>query len=93
MTKKHKNTQYAKGQYITLSIWKTPTWVLLQTVKTQMKWCIMQHFSRVYIVKVKKIFRQKNTIFKKKILPDMYKDYPKFIVPNQKEVYHLYTKG
>ena len=29
---------------------ETPNWVLLQTVKTQMKCCIMQHFIRVCTV-------------------------------------------
>ena len=29
---------------------ETPKWVLLQTVKTQMKCRIMRHFIRVYIV-------------------------------------------
>ena len=48
---------------LTLWIWEAPKLVLLQTVKTQMKCSIMLHFIRVYTVKVKKIFRQKNTIF------------------------------
>ena len=45
---------------LTLCILETPKWVLLLTVKTQMK---MLHFIRVYSVKVKKSFRQKNTFF------------------------------
>ena len=31
-------------------MWETPKWVLLQTVKTQMKCCIMRYFIRVYTV-------------------------------------------
>ena len=42
---------------------ENPKWVLLLTVKTQMKCSIMLHFIRVYTVKVKKIFWQKNAIF------------------------------
>ena len=49
---------------LSLCIWETPKWVLLQTVETQMKSHLMQHFIRVYtlFVKVKKIFRQNNSI-------------------------------
>ena len=46
----------------TLCIWETPKQVLLQTVKTQMKCSKMLHFFGVYTVKVKNIFRQKNTM-------------------------------
>ena len=46
----------------TLCNQETPKQVILQTVKTQMKCSIMLHLIRVYLfVKVKKIFRQKNT--------------------------------
>ena len=41
---------------------KTPGRVVLQTVKTQMKCSIISSVSTLF-VKVKKIFRQKNTIF------------------------------
>ena len=36
--------------YLTLCILEAPKWVLLQTVKTQMKSSIMLHFIRVYTV-------------------------------------------
>ena len=36
--------------YVILYILKTPKLVLLQTMKTQMKGCIMRHFIRVYTV-------------------------------------------
>ena len=35
---------------LTLCIWETPKWVLLQIVKTQMKCRTMRHFIRVYTV-------------------------------------------
>ena len=35
---------------LTLSIWETPKWEPLQTVKTQMKCSIMLHFIRAYTV-------------------------------------------
>ena len=51
---------------LTLCIRETPKWVLLQTVRTQMKCHILRHFIRVHTVCMgKKIFRQKNTILKK----------------------------
>ena len=41
-----------------------PKWVLLQTVKTQMKCSIMLHFIRVYTICIGKTDLQtKNTIF------------------------------
>ena len=43
------------GNSITLCIQETPKWVLLQTVKTQMKCSIMLHFIRVYTVSTGKI--------------------------------------
>ena len=45
---------------LTFCIRETHKRVLLQTVKTQMK---MQHDAAFHLVKVKEIFRQKNTIF------------------------------
>ena len=45
---------------LSLCIQETPKWVLLQTVKTQMKLHIMWHFISVYTgCRGKKIFRQK----------------------------------
>ena len=49
---------------LTLCIWGTRKWVLMQTVKTQMKCSIMLHFIRVYTVcKGKKDIKTKNTFF------------------------------
>ena len=42
----------------------TPKWVLLQTVKTQMKCRIMHLFIRVYTVKVKTSIDKKIHLFK-----------------------------
>ena len=73
----------------TLCIGETAKQVLLQAMKNQMKCLLMRHFIRVYIVKVKMIFRQKNTIcFENYNLTPLDKcsmDHPKFIVSNQKE--------
>ena len=71
-----------KLQSLTLCIWETPIQVYLQTVKT--------HSLPTLLIKVKMIFRQKNTIFFENynLTPlDMYNDYPKLIVSNQKEEY------
>ena len=56
---------FAHYVLLTLCIRETPKRVHLRTVKTLIKCSIILHFIRVYTVKVKKIFRQKNTIFKK----------------------------
>ena len=48
---------------LTLCIQETHRRVLLQTVKTQMKYNIMHSSGSTLFVMVKKIFRQKNTIF------------------------------
>ena len=58
---------FAHYVLLTLCIRETPKRVHLRTVKTLMKCSIILHFIRVYTVKVKKILRQKNTIFKKYI--------------------------
>ena len=52
---------------------ETPKGILSQTVKTQMKCCISS--GSALFVKVKKIFRQKNTI----ILENYYPDTPKYV--------------
>ena len=48
---------------LTLCRPRTPTWVLWQTVKTQMKCHIVWHFIRVCTVKTTLIFREGNIIF------------------------------
>ena len=49
---------------LTFCIQETHKRLLIQTVKTQMKCCIMLHFIRVYTVcKCKKDLQTKNTIF------------------------------
>ena len=63
---KHFSRQQKQTTFVVIGIlrdtFKTSKGVLLQTVKTQMKCSIMLHFIRVCSVKVRKIFRQNNTI-------------------------------
>ena len=76
--------------YFTLSILVVPKCILWQTVKTQIKCRIMQHFIRVWT-----ICQDKNNLQRKKIQfyldnitchPSIYTmDNLKFIVPNMKE--------
>ena len=62
--------------HLTLCILETPKWVILQTVKAQIKCSIMFHFIRVYTTKVKK---RSSDI--KKLLKKNYKKYytPRYI--------------
>ena len=55
----------AKSLPLHFNFWiqETPKWVLLQTVKTQMKCSINFIAGSTLFLKIKKIFRQKNTIF------------------------------
>ena len=83
--------------YSTLCIWETPKWVLLQTVKTQMKCHTMQHFIRAYTVcKGKKDLQTKIQYFLKinSLTPlDMYNGISQLYCLKPEVRIHLYTKG
>ena len=58
---------------------------LWQTAKTQMKYCIMWHYIRVWTVCLEKIiFRERNTILSRNLNPrplDIYIHHPKLVYP------------
>ena len=73
---------------LTHCILVTPKCLLMQTLKNQIKFNIMWQLTRVYTVKTKTIFCEKNTILLGIIScePLIYTmNHPKFIISNQKE--------
>ena len=82
---------------LALCIQETPKGVLFQTVKTQVKCCIMQHFIRVFTVCLsKKDLKTKNIIFfENYILPplDMYNGLYRVYCIKPEGRFLQYTKG